>query len=416
MKYAWKNLIRMLRNDKLIAFLACLCIAASVTVMHFSYGIYQHYHALLVAEKSSTSELQIQINNSSRVTVSALIACMKSLSAETQNAINICAANMKIDVDMKNPSEPLPDELMDTGDIWVPVFCFFNVQNGEIIPSEKFHQIQIKQNTFSGQYFTDAQFRSGEKVALFDNEFFKSKGKTDRESAEYRKRQIQFENPDAPEGYDIMLGGERYRVIGSVDTFSTVIVPLTALPDDTQLESVLFINFGSDTENGFITRAQFENIQSTFSEHFGDAVTIPELKLPDIDLQYLYQTVLLIAVLISAVAAFNFTQLYLYILEKRRKRVSVMRICGCTKQMAAKIFLAECLMLLLPVYGLAALLFSQVILPLTALQFPDIPDSFSVQIYAALFVIYLAVSLAELLIMIVHFLAGKELLSKERGL
>lgn len=77
MKYAWKNLIRIFQNDRLIACLAILCIVASVIIMHFGYGLYQNFNALLEGDKNGMSELQIKINNPQAVTKAELVACIR---------------------------------------------------------------------------------------------------------------------------------------------------------------------------------------------------------------------------------------------------------------------------------------------------------------------------------------------------
>ncbi len=411
LKYAWKNLIRIFQNDRLIACLAILCIVASVIIMHFGYGLYQNFNALLEGEKNCMSELQIKINNPQAVTKAELVACIREFSYSTDDNICIISGFPDVQLDTKD-SDAAEQEFGDR--LYVPTVCYFSVNRGEITSSAYFKKLHENQGTISGEYFTDAVFAEGRKVALMDSGKFKSHSANDKDAVKFICEQLCIPNENAPEGYDIQIAGERYAVIGSF-SFGQAILPVTALDDAVTFSAMLFFTFGNDTETSFVTREQYNDIRNHMQAHFGDAVTVPDIPLPDLDLQRLYRTVIMIAGLIAVIAAFNFTQLYLYILEKRRKRIAVMRICGCTRRSAAEIFLAECLMLILPVYLLSLLAFRFGILPLCSKMFPFMADSFSDSIYLALFVIFLTVSLTELLVMILRFLAGKDLVGKERG-
>ena len=72
-KYAKKNLLRLVVHDKLILFLAMLCVAASVIITHFSYGLYQNYHVLITENENDV----IRSRHSSRVRHSTLLHFFK---------------------------------------------------------------------------------------------------------------------------------------------------------------------------------------------------------------------------------------------------------------------------------------------------------------------------------------------------
>ena len=406
MKYAVKNFIRVFQNDRLIGGLAILCIVASVMIMHFGYGLYQNFNALLVGEESGMHTLTIKVNEPDAVTKEKVVACFTSLSLETQDNIHTITAFSTLEA---APKKPFAGESGNAN-----VQCFFSVSGGKVTKSLKFQKVHEQQGDLFGNYFTDEDFQSNKKVALFDRKMFEIRSPQDtEEKRQERVEMYQYPDADAPMGYDIMIDGELYQVIGSLDGWFTL-VPITQLKDGTTFTN-LFLRFGNDTEDGFITREQYNDIHDALLSYFGNAVTVPDIPLPDLDLQKLYRTVILIAGLIALIAGFNFTQLYLYILEKRRKRIAVMRICGCSKNRAASIFLIECMLFMFPAYLVSYLTFRYAVLPQCSKAFPFMADSFSPKIYLVLFCIFAGVSLLEINMMILHFLAGKDLVGKERG-
>lgn len=109
---------------------------------------------------------------------------------------------------------------------------------------------------------------------------------------------------------------------------------------------------------------------------------------------------MVIAVIISLIAALNIAILYRYILLKRKKDIAVFRICGCTRIKAALIYVGECLCLIIPFYILSALLYHYTLLPLFSDYYSYMAGAYSTLIYFVIFFIYLLLSLIILFIMI----------------
>ena len=401
-KYAKKNLLRLIVHDKLILFLAMLCVAASVIITHFSYGLYQNYHVLITEHENDVIWFSVMINKPEMVTKDKLISCVKSIPEKT--AKKICNFNSVANLQFEWES-PF-DENGSSLDMMDPVRCFFDIEDGQIVSSKYFRNVHEKEGTLTGMYFTDEMYASGQKYALMDQVFMKSKK---------AKEELRIPDPEAPMGYAISLQGERYSVIGSIDARNMAVVPITALHDDTEFRSYIGINFGDENELRPINKKEYEDLKETFLNAFGDAVEVPDLEIPDNELIYLYRTIMLISVVIAAIAAFNFTQLYLYLLEKRRRRIAIMRICGCTKAKAAGIFLSECMMLILPVYLLSLLLFQKIILPSFSEKYQYMEEAYSASIYVILFLIYFGISIIELTVMIIRFLSGNNLIERQNG-
>ena len=230
-KYAKKNLLRLIVHDKLILFLAMLCVAASVIITHFSYGLYQNYHVLITEHENDVIWFSIMIQKPEMVTKDKLISCVKSIPEKT--AKKICNFNTVANLQFEWES-PF-DENGNSLDMIDPVRCFFDIEDGQIVSSKYFRNVHEKEGTLTGMYFTDEMYASGQKYALMDQVFMKSKK---------AKEELRIPDPEAPMGYAISLQGERYSVIGSIDARNMAVVPITALHDDTEFRSYIGINFG----------------------------------------------------------------------------------------------------------------------------------------------------------------------------
>ncbi|MCC8135179.1 MAG: hypothetical protein LIO40_00640, partial [Ruminococcus sp.] len=136
--------------------------------------------------------------------------------------------------------------------------------------------------------------------------------------------------------------------------------------------------------------------KSVVYENFGDLASIPDLEIPESENYYLYNTIILISILIAILAAINFAVLYKYILSKRTKTLAVFRICGCTKAKTLRIFLSECMLITIPVFALTSLVYDRLILPILANHFEYIKSAYSPLLYLIIFGIYVVSSLIVL--------------------
>ena len=139
----------------------------------------------------------------------------------------------------------------------------------------------------------------------------------------------------------------------------------------------------------------------------GDHASLPDMDLPDMDKIYLYNTMIIIAVLIAVVSALNFVILYQYFLEKRQEEIRAMRICGMKRRRAVVMFLAECVCLTLPVYVLSVFLYDRFALRMMSSFYTYVDDHYSLKLYLELFAIYYISSLIILLVSIWRRLQGE---------
>jgi predicted lysophospholipase L1 biosynthesis ABC-type transport system permease subunit len=109
---------------------------------------------------------------------------------------------------------------------------------------------------------------------------------------------------------------------------------------------------------------------------------------------------MLISALLALLSALNFAMLYQYILQKRRKRLAVFRICGCTKWKAFRSYIGECMAISIPAYAVGTAVFGMLLENVFDQMFPYMKAAYSPAIYLSIFAIYAAIVLVVLSVLI----------------
>lgn len=382
MKYIRKNIIFFLKNEKIIFLLVVLCIITSSFVINFSYGLFQNFNvAAEEEEKDDIAKIYIDINDSTQVTKNKMRDCVFSISGETNDAINMYLVYPLI---RASSDETLWDE-MD---------CRFAIKNNHLYPCEIFYN-NLKEygNWKGGEYFSEQNEINGDLVAIAD--WVDDSDESGLKYSETHKITTKIENGKRW----ISVQGKEYEVIGYHNWGTAPLLPFESLDDDTELEKSIFLTFDNP-----ITRPQYNEVREAFERTFGDAVTVPDLDIPEAESYYLYNTIILISIMIAIFAAINFAVLYKYILSKRTKTLAVFRICGCTKLRALRMFLSECMMIAVPLFALTTLVYDKFVLPKLGQHFEYIESAYSLKLYLLIFGIYIAATFVVLLCMISRFL------------
>jgi hypothetical protein len=330
--------------------------------------LYQNYHVIKEEEESELYEFNITFNNDYNSRYAS-----KDKIKETVLSFSD-SLNDSIEMYMVSPYiEEVP------ADIYGATYIRFRIENGNIAPCELFKENMAKYGTLaSGEYFTDEQEKNGENVALvFDNS-----GAMDSITD---KLKISDDT--------ILFQEKEYKIIG-VQKIHPIIVPFNSLNDNTPIDSILF-HFTKP-----LTRTQYNEIKETVLANFGDLAMIPELDIPESENYYLYNTIIIISILIAVLSSINFAVLYQYVLSKRRKTLGVFRVCGCTMFKSLKIFLSECMLITVPIFILTGLCYDKLALPVLSKHFEYIESAYSLKMYLIIFAIYVTSSLVVLTLMI----------------
>lgn len=153
--------------------------------------------------------------------------------------------------------------------------------------------------------------------------------------------------PFAEIGETVRICGSDYVIVGKRSGAGFHEVPLASLPEtEPVLETAVF------TDRILSERKQ-QRIAAALSGLFaGQTVTMP--RGTDLLSKYLGENHFRIVLALSLIALLNLSYLYRYLLRCRKNAYAVYRICGCTKLYGVCLFLAELLVLSVPVFLAAA--------------------------------------------------------------
>lgn len=377
--------------------LVILTVLVSCIMIHFSYGLYQSYMSEKEADESNqyTASLtftyefeqynvdkygdgQCEVRPPDGITEFATVGMLK---------------NFAKDLSDKFQEDLLIVETNAVAESY-RLYSVFDILNGELIISDVYEENLKKSSKISsGRFFTPEEFKEGEKVAIAFDKYNINVGNTP-----YMDKML------VDEDKYVLLEGERYKVIGwgSIDC-DLPTIPITSLPDDTPLEGYVTFTFGHP-----VNRANYQELKELAEIDFQGLAQLESMALPNVDQIYLYNTIIIVSILIALVSSLNFAILYRYILATRKKELRIFRICGMSKFRAVVTYIAECLLITLPVYFFGVFLFAKVLLPIAKKHFYYMYQSYSMEIYGTLFVIYYGVSLLILLGMILFCLKRDE--------
>ena len=373
MRMILRNIRSFLLHHTGFFILMLCCVLSSAAVMLFSFGLYQNYQ--LEKEDFTAAQKALEFPCSG-VKKDELKQIVESLDSNTHSHITLIFASLSDGAFWDGRSQEL--------------FTRFVYQNGAYHPYPDGEK-NLYENKFvlDGRYFTDVEYQTGEKVMLVStHDMVINEQQHDPQYAENGALIL----PETIEGYDTFpVCGEDFTPIMMTKTTSEV--PFPSVPAETE---VLHFSFDFDVPP---TDQQAYALLETVQRVCGDRVTLPEIT-PAYEEDYtLYNTIMLIAVLIAAAAAVNIVILYYYILLKRRKTLAVCMLCGCTRGKAVLMYLGESLLLTLPLFALAVLLYDRLLLPALTRFFPFIQTAYSPALYLRAMGIYVGVCTAGMLLL-----------------
>lgn len=371
MKYIYKNLKNFILNERIIFTVTLVCIIASAFIINFAYGFYYNYSKKKVEADSGTADLYSILTEGETITKGELRQYSESLESDTLDAMIVISALSQVDgLDVKEGSGA----------------DYFNmryvIHDGKYGISEVTKEAYEKQGSMkSGRYLTNEEEATGAYVTMVS-------GKSENEWTESCK---QLKNDDN----SITLFGHKYNVVGIYDSWSDMpIVPFLTVPDDLEV-----IDLGISFKKS-MTRSQYNDLKEKAELILPGKITLPELEFPDNDTITVYNNMMSVAMVLSVISVANFTMLFYFILQKRQRRLAVMRICGCTKLRAAVMYLCECVLIVLPCYVGGAALNILLTKKVFSNIFEHFAEAYSPQLYMKLFAVYIAALLIVSAVMV----------------
>ena len=267
------------------------------------------------------------------------------------------------------------------------------VNSGDYGPDSFYNYVfgSMTVNIFQyGRYFSDREYAEGDKVCIMYGFQKKPEG-------EYLKKNM-------TESGTVMIGGDEYEIIGLQNGIGTGFLPITAVGEDAVLLDEIDMRFKDN-----ISLREINLLIKAAEKCFGDRVEC------NYDLQetegndYMYNTVLLLILVVSMVAAFNFCALYHYIVTTRQRTLKIFRICGLSHSKSVRLYLGECSVLSAGTYLVTLLLFRYLLMPFLAGRWNVFDFHFPVGVYGTLFLIFFVSSFVLQFVMI-HWTLKKKMI------
>ena len=181
----------------------------------------------------------------------------------------------------------------------------------------------------------------------------------------------------------VIIDGEKYKIIGLQNGIGTGYIPITAVKGESVLLDKITFQFKDN-----ISLREVNLLLGTAKKVFGDSVDA-EYKLVQSDENgSFYSTVLILIVMVSMVAAFNFCALYHYILMTRRRTLNILRICGLSYSKSMWLYLGECSILSVVTYFVTVVLFRFVLMPFLSGKVNVFDFHYKMQVYVILFIVW----------------------------
>lgn len=382
MRYIFHDIWLLVRNKTLIYLITVISVMASVFLLHFSYSLFQSSMKQKESEVLGRKEINISVKDQYEI--------YDENEVNGSYKVKECQGESYATVkDVKTMLKALPEDFFDDLESVslsavvdnVPLYFLFSIQN------QKYTICEIQKKNMSdfglltdGRYFSRSEYETGEKVALI---YEASKN----ENAEFSDSILSDDKKY------ITLQGEQYKVIGKQQLFGDQpMVPVTAIHNDSKIYGNIHFYFYNQ-----INSVQYEELKEMVDLYLDPHGVLDKVHLPDQDKIYLYNTMMVIAVLIALISSLNFVILYQYLLESRKKETKAFLICGQKKWQAVLVNVTECAILTIPVYVMTAILYDHVFLKIIRAFYPYIDDHYSIKLYASLFAIYYFCSLFVLI-------------------
>lgn len=411
MKYILKNIRSFAKDYTKIFVLLIITIMASTLIIHLSYGMFREYKERKELSRSATNEIVFRLNGSyvsgaqdsadgmGKLTVMGDLNDQKY--EKREDVPDLTAADIKKfakEVDQEVAGKLLnihtgilegeyrfdTDFLIDHGRI---------VNSGDYGPDSFYNYVfgSMTVNIFQyGRYFSDREYAEGDKVCIMY-------GVQKEPEGDYLKKNM-------TESGTVMIGGDEYEIIGLQNGIGTGFLPITAVGEDAVLLDEIDMRFKDN-----ISLREINLLIKAAEKCFGDRVEC------NYDLQetegndYMYNTVLLLVLVVSMVAAFNFCALYHYIVTTRQRTLKIFRICGLSHSKSIRLYLGECSVLSAGTYLVTLILFRYLLMPFLAGRWNVFDFHFPARVYGTLFLVFFVSSFVLQFVMI-HWTLKKKMI------
>lgn len=378
MRYLSKNISQFIKHSKVIFAVFVICEITSLMLLIFSYGIYQNYSQQVkdIASNEPINDEQewLSFDFSSDISEDDPVSneVVFSFLTELGDAIGDKIGNVSFNCNGYYMSLIYNDgwQMYDIG-----------------------HNFEVNGVWYSGRYLNKEDYDNAAKVCVAPIECYKEI----EDELDY-----EYDDEVSPEDYDyqaydkngkvyIDLPEGTFEVVGFYkQMFDKYYIPYTVLPLDAKVTSLPSVSIKQVPYQD-----EYDRVINLFNKYFGDRIATEDnsdMPVYDVELIRNFQTKMTISIIIAIISSINIAALFKFVIELRRKQMSIFRINGCTKNKLRRMLILEMLFYSIVNSAVCISIFHFVILPRIVDMFPYISLAYTPKGYSLLILIYLAVT------------------------
>lgn len=394
-------IIKILRNlfkeNKTLLFFIVTTSVLTAIIGCFIYGVYENYRISLLVGESKTTSINIKAAKwsgwiTSRTDLLEFDVGNKELYDEFKytnfssitkgdilNVVNNIPKSMYDDIECIRCNGTFENDLFGLAPF---DFCFKPTEDGIV---------NVIENP-SENDFTDEEYINGEPHIIVPEELLNADIQNATGTLSYTS---DFARTLSGIGDVVTINGVEYTVSNVLPNNRLWSIPFTSLPDNALLNSGVSICYKQP-----VTYSQYKTICGIVDSVMSEDGYVEEMDLSAVsDIAY-YKTIIYITAAVALLFAVNLTVLYKYIIDCNKKRIAVFRICGSTRGKCIRLFLAQAVIIITPVFTLSLFIFHKALYPKMVDIFPNSIDCLNFKRYVCTLVGYVAISAIVLLVML----------------
>lgn len=241
------------------------------------------------------------------------------------------------------------------------------------------------------EYLDRAQFKDGKygySETVFESMKYGMTGLYYGNEDYINKNKVVVTNPEIEEGIggSLTLDGETYQIVGvnTINDAGELEIPFTSFPKNCVWDR---LSFGLSQ---LPTREEYETFHDLLTSYGCETNEFYVANNQDLRQEY---SMLVVSAVLALLAGGNMYMIYSYIFRKRRKKISVFILCGCSKKQARFLFFSEIVCNMICVVIVATAVFRILLYPVMLSWFRYAARLYGIKEYSVIISIFLFVTL-----------------------
>lgn len=376
MNYLFKNINQFVKRSKVIFAVFAICEITSFMLMIFSFGIYQNYSQQV--KDMASNEL---IDNESDWLKFDFTTDIDSDNPVSNETVILFLSEMEKTIGDKIGSVDFDSQNYH--------FALSNNNGWEMYDMGQ--NFKVSGMWYSGRYFNKSDYDNASKVCVAPIECYKEidneLGYDDYRSPKDYDYQAYDKNGkiyvDLPEG--------TFEVVGfSKEGFDEYYIPYTVLPLNAKITSLPIIQIKQ-----ILYRDEYNSALNIYKKYFKEHIISDDksnMPVYDTEVMKTFQAKMTICVIIAIISSINIAALFKFVIEIRRRQMSIFRINGCTKNQLRRMMITEMMFYSIVNAVICISIFHFLILPELVEILPYIKLAYTLKGYIILILVYIAVT------------------------